>query len=65
MELKIRRPIYNQRLAGYLMLNGFVLKGIDKNEDGSNRTVFFFNDSGELSRSINEFFDMKVKLRNR
>ena len=59
MELKIRRPIYNQRLAGYLMLNGFVLKGIDKNEDGSNRTVFFFNDSDEINKVINEFLKVK------
>ena len=47
--------IYSQRLAGYLMLHGFVLVEIRKNEDGSGRNVFYFNDSSELQQTIRQY----------
>lgn len=47
--------IFNQRLAGYLMLSGFVLKRMNKSKDGSNRNVFLFNESEELLNKVKEF----------
>lgn len=48
--------IFNQRLAGFLMLNGFVLKRMDKTRHAdSDRNIFFFNDSEELHETIKLF----------
>ncbi|GIN23139.1 DUF5659 domain-containing protein [Siminovitchia fordii] len=48
--------VFNQRLAGYLMQKGFVLKKLKKtNKEGSNRNVFVFNHSDSLIQAINEF----------
>ena len=35
-------PVYNQRLAGYLMLQGFVLVELAKNNRYPDKNVFFF-----------------------
>ena len=47
--------IYSQRLAGYLMLHGFVLVEMRPHEDGSGRNVFYFNDSPELQMAIKQY----------
>lgn len=46
--------IYNQRLAGKLMVQGFVLQGMDRNYNNSGRNVFYFKDSKELIKAIRE-----------
>lgn len=52
--------IFNQRLAGHLMMLGYVLKKIEKTtKDNSNRNVFYFNESEELLRSVKDFKDKK------
>lgn len=48
--------IFNQRLAGELMMRGFVLKRIGRtNRDGSNRNVFYFNESEELLKIVESY----------
>lgn len=47
--------IFNQRLAGYLMQCGFVLKRMDKKDENSNKNIFFFNESDEIFKKINEY----------
>jgi len=48
--------IFNQKLAGYLMTKGFVLKKMDKTtRDNSNRNVFYFNETNDLVRIVEEF----------
>lgn len=46
--------IFNQRLAGFLMMNGFVLKHMERSEK-TNKNLFFFNESDELFKKIKDF----------
>lgn len=48
-------PIFSQRLAGYLMYNGFVLGSMRPDLNGSGKNVFFFMKSDELFDKINEY----------
>lgn len=57
MCVKVKMPVYNMKLAGCLMMRGFVLQGTDKDKQGSGRTVFFFNDSDDLQKVIKEYFN--------
>lgn len=47
--------IYSQRLAGYLMLRGFVLMGMDQDRRIDGRNVFFFKNSPKLDDAIMEY----------
>lgn len=48
--------VFNQKVCGFLLLHGFVLKGIEKsNKPNSEMNVFIFNDSQELRTKIGEF----------
>lgn len=47
--------IFNQKLCGYLMMNGFVLISMSKNKYYHNKNVFFFEDSEALQKSIDTF----------
>jgi hypothetical protein len=58
--MKKEYVIFNQRLAGYLMMNGFVLKHMEKS-DRNNKNIFFFNESEELFNKIKEF---KITIQN-
>lgn len=49
------RIIYKQALAGYLMMNHFVLVNMRPDNKGSGRNVFFFNDTPELQKAIEKF----------
>ena len=49
--------VFNQRLAGYLMLNGFVLEGIAPSKKNPSKRVFFFRNSNELQDAINKFLE--------
>ena len=52
-------PVFTQRLAGWLMLDGFVLL-YSRKDHKSNRNVFFFLDSDKLHERI-EYFQMSYK----
>lgn len=47
--------IFNQKLCGYLMMNGFVLLSMSKNNHCANKNVFFFMDTDELHKAIDEY----------
>jgi hypothetical protein len=48
--------IFSNRLAGFLMMSGYVLKRMGKSDkEGSNRNIFFFNESPELLKKIEEY----------
>lgn len=47
--------VYSQRLAGYLMLMGFVLEDIGTNSRYPDKRVFFFKNSEELQKNISDF----------
>jgi hypothetical protein len=48
--------IFNQRLAGFLMMNGFVLKRMEKSKyTDSKMNVFIFNESENLLEAINSY----------
>lgn len=47
--------IFSQRLAGFLMMSGFVLLEIQKDKLGSGRNVFIFRDSTELHFRIENY----------
>lgn len=51
--MKKEYVVYSMRLAGYLMMNGFVLKRMEKSKyDDSNRNVFVFNESENLLQTV-------------
>ena len=47
--------IFSQRLAGYLMYNGFVVGGMRPDDDGSGRNVFFFKNSDNIQKMIKKY----------
>ena len=47
--------IFSQRLAGYLMLSGFRLAEMRKDEKGTMKNIFFFVDSEELQKEIKNY----------
>lgn len=54
--MKKEYVIFNQRLAGYLMQQGFVLKRMEKsNKEGIDRNVFIFNNTEDLLQRINQY----------
>ena len=55
MENKKYKIIYNQSLAGFLMMRRFVLINMRPDNQVSGRNVFFFVDSPELQKAINEY----------
>ena len=47
--------IFTQRLAGYLMMNGFPLLGMRENKNGNNRNVFFFGDTPAIREEMRAY----------
>lgn len=47
--------IWSQKLAGYLMLNGFVLVDMRKDKYGTDKNVFFFNNSDAIRKKIKQY----------
>lgn len=59
METPAYTPIYSKRLAGYLLLKGFMLEDYQKSHKDSERTIFFFYESEELLRAMSEYNRLK------
>lgn len=55
MTERDRYVVLSQKVAGHLMMRGFVLKGIGDNRKFPGRNVFFFNNSAQLREAIAEF----------
>jgi hypothetical protein len=49
-------PVYNQKLAGFLMLQGYVLMGMGENKKYQGKNVFYFVESDKLKHSIKTYF---------
>ncbi len=47
--------IFNQRLAGWLMLQGHQLRGIEPNTKKAGFSVFSFDSNRAISQSIDEY----------
>lgn len=54
MDTKLK-AIRSQKLAGTLMVKGFVLVAMEKDIDASGRNVFFFNYTPELDKAISDY----------
>lgn len=59
MEKATTKPVYKQRLAGYLMQRGFVLVAMAPNVKNPNMNTFFFRDSPELNGAIQAYLNRK------
>lgn len=51
--------IYSQRMAALLMLRGFVLLELKKNDRHPNKNVFIFKDTLELRNAMKEISETK------
>lgn len=48
--------VFNQKLAGFLMQKGFILKRLGKSDKPNSRlNIFFFNESAQLLMTIEDF----------
>lgn len=53
--------IFNQRLAGYLMLNGFVLADMRKDRNRTERNLFFFKDSEAIRQRMTDYKNTQLQ----
>ena len=54
--------IFNQHLAGWLMMEGYVLKKLKlSNKKDTKRNVFIFNDTEQLHSSIVKYKELYMK----
>lgn len=49
-------PVYNQRLAGFLMLQGYRLMGVEENSRYQGKNVFYFMESEKIRKCIQSYF---------
>lgn len=47
--------VFGQKLAGWLMVQGFPLKDMRPDRDGSGRNLFFFKNSEEIHQKMREY----------
>lgn len=52
---KVTITIFSQKLAGYLMYNGFTLKYMKPDNKRENKNVFFFTDSEKLQKAMGNY----------
>ena len=53
--------IFSLKMAGYLMMHGFVLMNLREHIDGSGKKVFYFIKSPELEKTMEEYKNFKKK----
>jgi len=51
--------VFNQRMAGWLMLHGHQLKSLEPNDQISGFNVFCFDSTREVSAAINDYLTTK------
>ncbi|RKI87892.1 hypothetical protein D7V94_20230 [Parablautia intestinalis] len=49
-------PVYNQKLAGFLMMSGYRLMGMEENKKYQGKNVFYFMESQKIRESIQIYF---------
>jgi hypothetical protein len=47
--------VFNQKVAGYLMLKNFQLKNLNPSNSNPKMNVFIFNDSDDLRLAISQY----------
>ncbi|WP_408606830.1 DUF5659 domain-containing protein [Blautia pseudococcoides] len=48
--------MFNQRLAGFLIMSGYRLMGLEENQKYKGKNVFYFMDSDKIHKSIQVYF---------
>jgi hypothetical protein len=57
--------VFSNRLAGYLMYNGHILKRTGKSDKpNSTLNIYFFNESPELLQKVEEYKKLHPRLNN-
>ncbi len=51
--------VFNQRLAGFLMLKGFKLLAVEPNRNIKDFNIFSFEKSEKLNRAIRQYEEIK------
>ena len=51
--------VFNQRLAGFLMLKGFKLLAVEPNKNIKDFNIFSFEKSDKLNRTIKQYEEIK------
>ena len=51
--------IFNQRLAGYLMLKGYKLEYIEPNRNNDNYNMFCFENSPQIKKAMENYKKIK------
>lgn len=52
---KTNVTIFSQKLAGELMVKGFVLAAMEPNRSGDGKNVFFFKNSPQIQVAIKDY----------
>lgn len=50
-------PVYNMRLAGYLMNKGFILVNMLPNEKQLDKNVFYFKNTVQIQQAIQNYLN--------
>ena len=50
-------PVYTQKLAGHLMMLGYVLIDLAPNERDTRKNVFYFKDSTQIKEAIQTYLN--------
>ena len=53
--------IFNQALAGYLMMQGFILKKMERNEKCPDKNVFIFRQSENLEKTNSIYLNNQTR----
>ena len=66
METKGKlKHIFSMKLAGFLMMNGFSVIGVENDLKGSGRKVFLFKDTPELETMVGTYLKIYGKKEKR
>lgn len=60
MDKPKMKTIFSMKLAGTLMIKGFVLVDMKPNTNGNGKNVFYFNDSPELEECITKYSSERI-----
>jgi hypothetical protein len=55
--------IFGMRMAGFLLLKGFVLVNLGFHRSGNGMKVFYFNESPEIRLAMKEFSENQVEIK--
>ncbi|MGN0521994.1 MAG: DUF5659 domain-containing protein [Eubacterium sp.] len=59
MEVTSIFKVFNQRLAGFLMLKGFKLLEVEPNRNIKDFNIFIFEKSNKLDKALTQYQEIK------